>query len=389
MDEEDVSAYGSGESAAQPEKKRQRTHAPRSASRPAARSEPSRPNIFRPSSLSQGFASVAKGIGTFVFDSLQHRAPPPSAAAAPSQSSPGADAGRASSAPDSGDPRAPFTPAQRWLDAALADSIQTALVKFGGRCDRQLDEVRASVEDVRFEASEAAVAASAAKGLAATTAEQTRTLSSKVDTHDSALKALETKLAALEVSVSENRAVGSGASAAASSEAPSIPYERRQHAIVANLGWDEQPADLVERAVAVLCDAGVPRDAWSHLSPVLNRDGRGSAAEMWFHDPTALQKARLAVRALRRTYVEARTVWLDARRERAEVLPVKITHRLAQALSEAGVPQVVKDVPGRSVRSAGTRIAYAAQGRVRWTAAAAPVLSPEQREAAASFAEAS
>lgn len=309
-DDEALSAYGSGESAAQPEEKRPRTRAPRSGSRSGAQAEPSRPNIFRPGSLSQGFASVAEGIGSFVFESLQQRAPPPPASAAPGQSSPTAQAGHAAPAPDSGDPRAPFTPAQRsWLDAALADSIQTALVKFGGHCDRQLDEVRASVEDVRFEASEASVAASAAKSLAASAAEQTRTMAAKVDTHDSALRALETKLAALEVSLNENRPTGSGASAAASSNAPSIPYGRRQHAIVANLGWDEEPANLVERAVAVLADAEVPRDAWGHLSPVLNRDGKGSSAEMWFHRPAALQKARLAVRALRRIFLDGRIVW--------------------------------------------------------------------------------
>lgn len=60
-----------------------------------------------------------------------------------------------------------------------------------------------------------------------------------------------------------------------------------------------------------------------------------------------------------------------------------------QALAEAGVPQITKDIPGRSVRSAGARVAYLAQGRVRWTAAAGPVLSAEAREAAANFAEAS
>lgn len=161
-----------------------------------------------------------------------------------------------------------------------------------------------------------------------------------------------------------------------------MPYERRQHGIVAGLGWDEEPATLVERAVEVLTDAQVPRDAWGHLSPILNRDGRGSAAEMWFEEAAALQRARLAVRALQRSYVSGRTVWLDARRERAEVVPVRVMHRLHEALCEAGVDQVVKDLPGRSIRSGTTRIAYVAQGRGRWTAAASQL-------AAANFAEAS
>lgn len=131
--------------------------------------------------------------------------------------------------------------------------------------------MRASVEDVRFEAAEACVAATAAHGVADTVAEQAKALSVKVQAHDASLRSLVSRLEALEVSAQEGRAAGSAASVAGSSEAPSVPYERRQHAILANLGWGESPADLVERAVSVLGDANVARDSWSHLAPITSR----------------------------------------------------------------------------------------------------------------------
>lgn len=95
------------------------------------------------------------------------------------------------------------------------------------------------------------------------------------------------------------------------------------------------------------------RDAWSHLAPITSKSGQGSSAELWFQDPADLQKARLVVRALRRSYLDGRVVWLDARRERAENLPVRNTHTLPDAIKEAGINDVVKDIPGRTVRAAG------------------------------------
>lgn len=85
----------------------------------------------------------------------------------------------------------------------------------------------------------------------------------------------------VEVSAQEARAWGSGASAAGSSEAASVPYEKRQHEIIANLGWDEAPVELVERSVEILTDAGVPRDSWTHLAPITSKSGQGSSAELW------------------------------------------------------------------------------------------------------------
>lgn len=123
MDGDEDAALGSGESAAQPEEKRPRTRTHRSESRHTGRPEDSRPNIFKPNAFAQGIASVAEGIGSFVHESLQTRAPPTPTAAAAGQPSGANPEGRSGAAEGTQDPRAPFTSAQRsWLDAALADS---------------------------------------------------------------------------------------------------------------------------------------------------------------------------------------------------------------------------------------------------------------------------
>lgn len=102
------------------------------------------------------------------------------------------------------------------------------------------------------------------RNVAAKAAEQSQALASRVSAHAASLRALAARLDAMEVSAQEARATGSGASAAGSSEATSVPYEQRQHAIISLLGGDEIPVELIERSVAILADAGVTRDPWSH-----------------------------------------------------------------------------------------------------------------------------
>lgn len=219
-------------------KKRPRTRAHRSEARHVGRPEDAIPNIFMPHSFAQGIASVAEGIGSFVFESLQTSGPPTPTG----QPSAANSASRSSAADGSQDPRAPFSTAQRsWLDAALADSIQTALVRFGGHLDGQLDAIRESVQDARFEAAEASAAVDSVRSVASKAAEQSQALATRVSVQDASLRALAARLDAMEVSAQEARASGSGASAGGSSDAASVPYEKRQHAIIANLGWDKAP----------------------------------------------------------------------------------------------------------------------------------------------------
>lgn len=286
---------------------------------------------------------------------------------------------------------APFSESQKsWLDDALADSLGAALARFGEHLDGELASLRNDVAAVRFEASEAAVAV----GTVRASVDELRGASDaswlKHSKHEAAIAQLTERVAAAERAAKEaaSSAGASSSSAAPTSEAPSVPWDKRQHAIIGSLGWDEHPAELVRRAQESLTEASVPRKAWTHMAPIVPASGRGSSVEIWFGAPESLQEARIAVRALAKSYMAGKCVWLDARRDRAESAPVRATHRLAEALQEGGASGVTKDVSGRSVKVGGTRYGYIAQGRVRWTPAALAKMTAKAREAAAAYAEA-
>lgn len=256
---------------------------------------------------------------------------------------------------------APFTEHQKsWLDDALADSLGTALAQIGEHLDGELSSMRSDIGAVRFDASEASVAV----GTLRSSVDELRRTSDaswlKHSKHEAALQQLTQRVAAAEQAAREAAfsASTSSASAAPTSEAQSVPWERRQLAILGSLGWDESLAELVRRAQECLQEAAVPRKSWSQMAPIAPANGRGSSVEIWFVVPESLQEARLAMRALGKSYIAGRTVWLDARRDRAESAPVRATHRLAEALQEGGAQNVTKDVSGRSIKVAGVRFAY-------------------------------
>lgn len=85
----------------------------------------------------------------------------------PNAAAPGAKGGSASYAL-AATTTAPFTQEQvSWLRNAVADTMGTALERFGGQVDAELNIVRDGVAAARFEAAEAACAAASAKQLAA------------------------------------------------------------------------------------------------------------------------------------------------------------------------------------------------------------------------------
>lgn len=155
----------------------------------------------------------------------------------------------------------------------------------------------------------------------------------------------------------------------------------------------------MERAQEILAEAGVDRSTWAGMAPLTPASGLGSAAEVMFTTPQALQTARLVVKSLRREFVPGKPAWLDAKRDRAEAAPVRMVHRLHEALQDvvraaspaqgAAAPTVTKDIAGRAVRVNSLRVAYISQLRVRWTPAAADFFGPEEKDAAAAYAEAS
>lgn len=188
------------------------------------------------------------------------------------------------------------------------------------------------------------------------------------------------------------------ATPSAASEHSSVPYEQRQLAILGCLGWDTPSDELLKNATDALMRAGVPPASYSHIAPLVPAQGRRSGAEVFFLTPQSLQQARVAVRSARISYVPKKYVWLDAKKERSETAPARMIHRLHEAVAEAmvaraavrgqQVPRIDKDVPGRSLRADGHRVAYVAQLCVRWTAAGVAAFSAQGREDAAAFAEA-
>ena len=63
-------------------------------------------------------------------------------------------------------------------------------------------------------------------------------------------------------------------------------------------------------------------------------EGLGSAVDLVFAKPDLLQAARLSVQALQKSYAEHHIVWLDARKERSELRPARIIHRMYDTLTE-------------------------------------------------------
>lgn len=278
---------------------------------------------------------------------------------------------------------APFPPEQSsWLRAAISDAISNAvgssLESFGQHLDVQLNNLRSDVAAARFEASEASAVALGTRETA--------------QEHERRLSNLAARFDELE------RLTRLSATSSTASEQPSIPYEKRQLAVIGSLGWDSPPEQFLERAMETLQRAGVAASAYSHVAPLVPAHGRGSGAEVFFHSAAALQQARIAVRSARVSFVPNRFAWLDAKRERSENAPARIIHRLHEAVVDAltaraaergqPLPRVDKDVPGRSLRLDNQRAAYVAQLRVRWTAAGVAALTDQERSEAVAFAEA-
>ena len=84
---------------------------------------------------------------------------------------------------------------------------------------------------------------------------------------------------------------------------------------IGSLGYDTAEATIKLRAKEVLDSAGITPDLYTGLTSTRKE---GSMAELAFHDPRNLQKARLAVRAGSKSYIGDKFVWLDAKKEGSE-----------------------------------------------------------------------
>ena len=311
------------------------------------------------------------------------------------QSSPAAKISKTSSASTDGSKRAvspsriPFDkPQTKWLQNMLADTCEV----IGVHVEERITTLETQV------------------------AEQQRKLS-KIDDLELQVKDLTQKIEAMKVQVEDvdikhtnevNRvearidsAGGSHQQAAnglvGSNNEPivAVPYELRTVAVIGNLGWDTPKALLLERAGAVLTQAGI--DPSDHTSPsaVTGKDLKGSRVELRFHTPERLQSARLAVRALGKTFTEGERkyyVWLDAKKEKNETKPRRIVHRMAECLEdvEAGRDDkldVTKVLNTKFIKVGPHRVGYVFKSEWKFTRWGIDRYSDEIREMATAYAE--
>jgi len=116
----------------------------------------------------------------------------------------------------------------------------------------------------------------------------------RIDDHEDRLSKLESKASQSEVRSSQQR------------PQVAVPHELRTIAVIGNLGWDTSGTDLMQRAKEVLSDAGIAPDSVSNLCAVTYKGDKGSSAQLCFKQPSQLQHANLAVRALNRSYTQGR-----------------------------------------------------------------------------------
>ena len=170
---------------------------------------------------------------------------------------------------------------------------------------------------------------------------------------------------------------------------PDVPFEQRVIARIGNLGWNTTESVILDRAREVLTAAGVDPSEYNGLSATRRE---GSLAELCFNSPQQLQRARLLVKTVNKTYVDDRHVWLDVKKSRAELRPARIVHRVTEAVEEMESSQpspqkVEKKLNGKTVVVGTEKVGHVRNGSWQWLAFARARYTPEQLEVAKSYAE--
>lgn len=159
------------------------------------------------------------------------------------------------------------------------------------------------------------------------------------------------------------------ANIASAPEAQSIPYELRTVARIGNLGFETPSIEIETRAKSILSEAGITPDMYLGLSDVRQK---GSLAELAFHDPNNLQKARLAIHAMSKSFVDGKFVWLDVKKTSQELKPTRIMHRITEYLEEVekanGRNAVITKFPGdRKIKVDDNKEGSSYGGEWHWT----------------------
>ncbi|CAK0886944.1 unnamed protein product, partial [Prorocentrum cordatum] len=114
------------------------------------------------------------------------------------------------------------------------------------------------------------------------------------------------------------------------------PRSQRTQAMLGNLGWDDTPDTIVERAETVLESARVPGESYNNLKASFR--GSGSAAELEFGTPQLLREAAKKVEDLEKSFstVEGKPkpVWLAPRKSKEELKPSRMARKMADFIQE-------------------------------------------------------
>ena len=158
-----------------------------------------------------------------------------------------------------------------------------------------------------------------------------------------------------------------------SSPNAALPHALRKHAIIGNLGWDDDETTVEARAKELLTAAGVMDTDYVNLDATRTK---GSMAELWFHDPEVLCKTRLTIKSLKKTFPAAKApAWLDVKntpeQNKERNKPKKIVHRIAEFLSDAEKQNsrpgdITKDLTEKTVKRNLVVIGSIAFGKWRW-----------------------
>ena len=212
--------------------------------------------------------------------------------------------------------------------------------------------------------------------------------SERLDVHDGRLDGQDQRISQLEAKAAEN----SSTHAKPQHQQVVTPYELRTIAVIGNLGWDSPSSELMDRAKKVLADAGVSGETYSNLCAITFKGDKGSSVQLCFQNPSLLQHASLAVRALRQSFSEGRFVYLDVRKEQAERRPARVVSRMADFMAdvEAGMEPplaIEKVMNGKFVKVGGKRIGFTFKGEWKWTDYAISRYSGAVMQTAKEFAE--
>ena len=124
-------------------------------------------------------------------------------------------------------------------------------------------------------------------------------------------------------SPSHGEPASAGSQAAAPNCNSDLPYEQRTCAKIGGFTFDTPRDVLISEAKRCLEAAGVDPSVWKWMHCP---GAKGSWVLLTFNSAQQLQQARQAVSSSNYLH-DGRRIWLDAAKTRAELRPVRITHR--------------------------------------------------------------